>query len=120
MALHRIIQTLLRECTVLIEDSAALLCLRQVLLRQRGAGPQPTDVWAAGVVLWALVGGGFAFLVSQVGYRLAGGIPFPSSKWSGFIQNWSFYGTSTGSTSTCMFPTLMLLLSLLRQVAADV
>lgn len=37
----------------------------EVLLRQRGAGLQPTDVWAAGVVLWALVGGGFAFLAPE-------------------------------------------------------
>ena len=27
-----------------------------------GAGSQPADVWAAGVVLWALIGGGFPFL----------------------------------------------------------
>lgn len=53
------------------DDLADLLCFCQVLQRQPGAGPQPTDVWAAGVVLWALVGGGFAFLVGHFDYRLA-------------------------------------------------
>lgn len=34
----------------------------QVLRRRVDAGSQPSDVWAAGVLLWALVGGGFPFL----------------------------------------------------------
>lgn len=34
----------------------------EVLRRRPDAGSLPSDVWAAGVVLWALVGGGFPFL----------------------------------------------------------
>ena len=33
-----------------------------MLRRQAGAGSQPSDVWAAGVLLWALIGGSFPFL----------------------------------------------------------
>ena len=33
-----------------------------MLRRQVGAGSQPSDVWAAGVLLWALIGGSFPFL----------------------------------------------------------
>lgn len=34
----------------------------QMLLRQQGADPRAADIWAAGVVLYTLIGGGFPFL----------------------------------------------------------
>lgn len=42
-------------------DALPAVRASQVILRQSHCG-QATDVWAAGVLLWALAGGGFAFL----------------------------------------------------------
>ena len=41
--------------------SQCLLAYTQILLKRR-ANPQAADIWAMGVLLWTLVGGGFPFL----------------------------------------------------------
>jgi hypothetical protein len=46
----------------LCNSNTQYITARQVLRRRADAGSQPADVWAAGVLLWALVGGGFPFL----------------------------------------------------------
>jgi len=55
----------LRSCASRLLRVPALTCnvtTAQIILRRGGYDAQAADVWAAGVLLWALVSGGFAFL----------------------------------------------------------